>query len=76
MSHITITDEQLRAAFNSAERPVNICGPDGKMIGFFTPLRLADIPLQISEEELARRFADKTGPWYTTDEVKRHLEGL
>jgi hypothetical protein len=46
------------------------------MIGYFTPLRLAEIPLQISDEEIDRRFADKTSPRYTTDEVKKHLESL
>lgn len=55
MNRVMITDEQLRAALDGAAEPIDVCGPDGKMIGYFTPLRLADIPLQISEEELRRR---------------------
>lgn len=74
-----IADANMMAKLRPTEGPVEVIGPDGTRLGYFTP---SGPPVKynldpgISEEEIARRFADKTSPTYTTAEVLAHLKGL
>jgi hypothetical protein len=58
--------------------PAMICAPDGTVLGYFTPTTPQKLNLQpqISEEEIARRLADRTSPTYTTEEIIQYLKGL
>jgi len=57
MNDVTIHDEKLLSELGKSERPVMFRGPDGKMFGYFTPLNLANLQPQISDEEIQRRIA-------------------
>ena len=71
---IKIEDVSLAEQFNG-EGTIEVRGPDGTYLGYFTPLRLKDIPLGISEEELRRR-EQSPGPWHTAAEVEEMLRDL
>ena len=69
---ITIADSRLAAELASAGDAVVVRGPDGKIIGKFTPER-APPPL-ISDEELQRRADTTTGKWFTAAEVEAKMK--
>lgn len=71
---ITITDG-LADEFGRADAPVEVRGPDGRILGTFTPKKRPPEP-DISEEELLRRENDTTGKWYTAAEVEAKLREL
>jgi len=71
---ITIVDGRLAAELAGAGNTVVVRGPDGKIIGKFTP-ETAPPPL-ISEEELRRRAEDVTAKHYTAAEVEAKLREL
>ena len=58
---------------------MELCGPSGKVLGLFSPrIDLSEwepVSSGASDEELARR-AQLRGPWYTTEEVLKHLKNL
>ena len=76
MSQITITDETILAQLDNGNDTITVRDADGKVRGYFTPLRLSDLQPQISEEELRRREEDKTCKLYTTEEVIAKLRLL
>ena len=79
MSRLIIADEAMRAKLNHHDEPAMICTADGTVIGYFTPATphgKLKLEPQISEEEIARRFADTTSPTYTTAEVLERLRSL
>ena len=71
---IKIADAVLAEQF-IGKNTIDVRGPDGTYLGYFTPLRLKDLPIGISEEELQRR-EQSPGPWYTIEEVKAKLRDL
>jgi len=68
---ITIADSRLAAELAGAGDAVVVRGPDGKIMGKFTPEKAP--PLLISEEELRRRRDDHTSKTYTAAEVEAKL---
>ncbi len=71
---ITIADDRLAAEFARLADTVEVRGPNGKIIGTFTPSQAP--PMLISEEELKRRSDDKTGKWFSAAEVEAKLREL
>jgi hypothetical protein len=71
---ITIPGE-LVAEFGRAGEAVEVRGPDGRVLGTFTPAKRLPEP-NISEEELQRIENDTTGKWYTAAEVEAKLREL
>jgi len=71
---ITISDSRLAAELSAAAEGVVVRGPDGKIIGKFTPEQAP--PILISEEELRRRADPNTGKWFTAAEVEAKLREL
>ncbi len=69
-----IVPESLKAKFEAADAPLQVCTPDGRVIGYFTPSKPAKLNLDpgISEEELLRRFREGGGR--TLNEIVRDLE--
>jgi hypothetical protein len=68
VSHIVLTDEQMRA-INQATEPVEIRSPDGRS--------LARVPPAWTAEEIAdakRRSAK--GVWYSSEQVQEYLRLL
>jgi hypothetical protein len=58
MSIIIVTDP-LTSKLAAAESPLQICAPDGRVLGYFTPAKAKTVNLDpgVSEEELDRREA-------------------
>jgi hypothetical protein len=76
-----LIDEAMRVKLASAVGPVEVVGPDGVRLGFFTPTPAGppvtyNLDPGITDEELDRRFNDTTSPTYTTAEVLAHLRTL
>lgn len=79
MTRLIIADEGMQKKLGKADEPVMICTADGTVLGYFTPATPTEklkLQPQISEEEIARRLADRTSPTYTTEEVISYLRGL
>jgi hypothetical protein len=72
-----IIDEPLLSRLHQHTEPLDLCSPDGRILGRFIPtLDSAQyLQPQISDEELQRRKASKE-PGYTTTEVLAYLEQL
>jgi hypothetical protein len=75
---ILLADGAWAHKLDQLNEPVEICTPDGRRLGFFTPSKPMTYQLQprISEEELERRFTDHNGKWFTAEEVANKLEEL
>ncbi len=71
---ITIADDRLAAEFALLSDTVQVRGPNGKIIGIFTPSQAP--PMLISEEELKRRSDPNSGKWFTAAEVEAKLKKL
>jgi hypothetical protein len=69
MNRLVLSDEQARLLSLSKE-VVEVVDQDGKHLGYVTT--------DFSAEEIAEaeRRAGSDGPWYTTDEVLKHLKSL
>ncbi|HEY1190749.1 MAG TPA: hypothetical protein VGE74_24170 [Gemmata sp.] len=79
MNRLIIADEAMQAKLMRAGEPVMICTADGTVLGYFTPTtppQKLNLEPQISEEELARRLADRNAPTYTTEEIISDLKAL
>lgn len=78
MSQLQI-DFGLAQKLRSLNEPVELCDPEGKVIGKYVPaFNLADWEFEtpdITDEEMQRRLAS-TGKRYTTAEVIAYLESL
>lgn len=63
--------EKLRAV----NKRVEICDPDGRIVGYFEPSIYAGrvLPPEPTEEELEE---SERGPFYTLDEVLAYLQTL
>jgi hypothetical protein len=77
MSRI-ILDADVIARLSELTVGAEVCGPDGKVIGYFRPkldpAKYSPLEPQISEEELQRR--ENSDKWHTTAEVLAHLKRL
>ncbi len=71
---ITIKDDRLATEFALLADTVQVRGPNGKIIGTFTPSQAP--PMLISEEELKRRTEDRTAKTFTAAEVEAKLREL
>ena len=69
MSHIVLTDDQLRTM--GRESPVEVRDSRGTVVGFIEPLGFSEADLSA-----ARQRALTPGPWYTSDQIRQHLKGL
>lgn len=56
---IVIVQEPLSTRFDNTTSPLEICAPDGRVLGYFTPAKAQKRQLQppATIEELDRRFA-------------------
>jgi hypothetical protein len=74
---VLIADELLQSKLDGADSryPLQICTPEGKLLGVFIAAKDADkqIAPAISEEELHRRESDLSGNWYSAAEVEQKL---
>lgn len=70
---ILIVDDPLTAKLSAADAPLQVCTRDGKVLGYFTPAKPAQLNLDpgVSEEELDRAFAD--GPGRPLADILRDL---
>ncbi len=76
MSQITITDEAILAELRSGRTSITVRDGTGKVCGLIMPLRPDDLQPPISEEEIARRVADRGKGGYTTEEMLNYLKSL
>jgi hypothetical protein len=80
MSSLT-ADSALQSSLAQAKEITEILGPDGKLLGYFTPAALANqIPLTrlaslFDPEELRRRMAS-TETGHTIEQVMEHLRSM
>lgn len=60
---LVFVDGELKETLGAADRPVQVCTPQGKVLGYFTPTKSVPIDLDpgIGGEEIRRRMADHTG---------------
>jgi hypothetical protein len=75
-------DASMFESLSSLTHPVEMCGPDGRVVGKFYPKidwsewePLDPNEPEVTEEEL-RRLAASNEPRYTTPEVIKYLESL
>lgn len=56
---VVIISEPLSTRLDAASTPLEICAPDGRVLGYFTPAKSPKRQLEppASVEELNRRFA-------------------
>lgn len=77
MSQI-IVDTALSSKLGQQFHPVELCDPDGRVLGQFIPKidlsQYEPLEPQVSEEELDRR--EQSTEWYTTEEVLAYLKSL
>jgi hypothetical protein len=71
-AQIFLDSEQLKAVVHS-HGPVQVCDPDGNVLGTMTP---AAAWLEQQDIIEAKRRLASGGPWYTTEQVFEHLRNL
>jgi len=74
-----ILDAGLRSKLGNLKQPLDLCDESGKILAHVTPAFNPDDwepvpPPELSEEELKKR--ENSSRWYTSEEVRRHLESL
>jgi hypothetical protein len=78
MTQITLDAVSARK-LEGVQESVQLCDPNGRVLGRFVPLidlsKWEPITPEISDEELERRL-NSNQKRYTTDEVIKHLESL
>lgn len=77
MTDVKITDPVLAKTLNQASEPLAIWGPEGAVIGYFTPAKPSFRHVQppLSEDELRRR-EQGDGPWIPAEQVLAKLQEL
>ena len=75
---ILIADDVWTMKLDELREPVEICAPDGRRLGLFTPAQtiLPHEQPSISEAELQRRETDPEGKWYSAEAVVAKLREL
>src|SRR5436853_4321961 len=71
MTRVILTNDQANIVRQSSDR-VALCDEAGNFIGYVD----SDIGFTPEEIEEAERLAASAGPWYTTEEVLKHLRAL
>ena len=77
----TITDPTIRDWLSTLHGETELCDIDGRVLGRFVPVdddveaMYAEAAAHFDPEEMRRRL-NSDGPWYTTEEVLRHLNSL
>jgi hypothetical protein len=74
---ITIRDEATAAALAATTEPHDVLGPDGRLLGRFTPAdqTMTYPEIGLTDAELHRRLNEPTG-WVSADEVMARLRQL
>lgn len=71
-------DAETAKKFKDLAKPVQLCDPDGRLLGQFTPTAQGaewrPTTPDLSDEELERRA--RSTEWYTTAQVFEHLKRL
>jgi hypothetical protein len=74
---LTVTDPAFAAALASTETPVQLRGPDGKVMGVYLPIIPGmSIPESGMTDDELRRLLDDPNGWVTADEVHARLREL
>jgi hypothetical protein len=66
VTQVTV-DESLKQKLGGLDEPVELCGPDGKVLGRYLPegeyreILYGSVEIPLSEEEIARRRAETGG---------------
>jgi hypothetical protein len=78
MTDVKITDPTLATTLRQASEPMTIWGPEGVVIGYFSPAKPSyrHIAIPLDEEELRRREQDDKGPWIPAEQVLAKLQEL
>ena len=60
---LVFVDGELERTLHDADKPIQMCTSQGKVLGFFTPAKSVplDVDPGISGDEVRRRMADRTG---------------
>ncbi len=68
---ILVADGDWAKKLDKLDEPVEICTPDGKRLGFFTPAKP-----RVDQDELDQREIDPNTKWYTAEQVMAKLKEL
>ncbi len=76
---VTIRDVDTATILAGTAGSVELCGPDGRVLGQFMPaprpgMRFPEFG--VSDEEMDRRLNDPNAKWVTGDEVMARLRSL
>ncbi len=55
-----VVKDKLKETLAAADAPLEVCGPDGRVLGYYTPAKAHPRPpleMSITPEELARRIS-------------------
>ncbi len=69
MNKIILTEDQLQV-LRQATAPIPVCHPKGKVLGTVDPDMTPEFVAEM------KRRAASPGPWYTSEQVQRHLQLL
>lgn len=70
METVVLTAEQARAVKES-QRPIQVCDPQGNLLGYIAPLVSSEQDIADAQQRLA-----SSQPRYTSEQVKEHLHAL
>ena len=77
---IQINDEKAVAVLAAATAPVELRGPDGRVLGQFVPAdpskRMSFPEFGMTDEEITRLDNDPNTRWFTANEVMERLRQL
>jgi hypothetical protein len=73
-----VMPETVASQLQGLPHPVNLCDSAGKILGCFVPLIDPSLYEVVGGEPTGAELdeIEKSGEWYTSDEVLRHLENL
>src|SRR5690242_8569342 len=69
MTQITLTEEQMKV-LRQAPAPIQVCDPEGNVLGIVHPERSAEFIAEM------KRRASAPGARYTGEQVQGHLQAL
>lgn len=75
---VHIHDQQSAAALSAAVHLTNVYGPDGQLLGQFSPVipGMSFPEFGITDAEIERRLNDPNAKWYTGEVVMARLHSL
>jgi len=75
-----INDQKAVAELAAATSPIELCAPDGRVLGQFVPVepskKMSFPEFGLTDEELDRIDNDPNQKWYTAEEVMARLREL